>query len=204
MARERREPSALRTLVVEDDGVVREAFVTWLSSQLGLRIVAAVGSGEDALDVLDEVRPDLGLLDIGLPGIDGFATCERLLERAPGLRVVMVTVFAAPEHEHRALDAGAHGLVAKSSDPGVLEWAITEVTGGGTYVDAAILGSRPLSSRECQVLTALAHGMNAVEVARALNLSYNTVRDHVESAKEKLGVETRNEAIAEVARRGLA
>jgi two-component system response regulator DesR len=191
----------IRVLLAEDQGMVRGALATLLGLEDDIEVAGEAARGDEAIERALELRPDVVLLDIEMPGADGLEVTAVLRDRAPGVRVLIVTTFGRPGYLRRAMEGGAAGFLLKDAPAPELAAAIRRVAAGERVVDpglaAAALseGDSPLTPREREVLGAsLRHGTVA-EIADALHLSPGTVRNHLSSAIQKLGVRTRAEAL---------
>jgi len=198
----------IRVLLAEDQAMVRGALVSLLGLEDDIEVVADVGRGDEVLDAARAAQPDVALLDIGLPGIDGLAVAERLRDDLPALRVVMLTTFNRPGYLRRAMEAGAAGFLLKDAPAAELARAIRDAFAGRRVVDpglaAAALsqGENPLTAREQEVLEqARRHGTIA-ELAAALHLSHGTTRNHLSAIMQKLDAHSRIEAIRVAEERG--
>ncbi len=159
--------------------------------------MAEVARGDEVLSAALETTPDVAVLDIELPGTDGLQAAERLRERLPACRVVMLTTFGRPGYLRRAMAAGARGFLLKESPAGALAAAIRRVMAGDVVVEpdlalsALRAGESPLSARERDVLDAARSGQTIASLAVELHLSEGTVRNHLSAAIQKLGSRTR-------------
>ena len=195
----------IRVLLAEDQGMVRGALAALLALEDDLEVVAQVGRGDEVLDAARAARPDVALLDIEMPGLDGIAAAALLRDALPRCRIVMLTTFGRPGYLRRAMEAGASGFLVKDGSADDLAAAIRRVVAGGRVVDpelaAAALqtGEDPLTPREREVLVQAEHGGTVGAIARALHLSEGTVRNYLSQAIGKTGAATRVEA-ARVAR----
>lgn len=200
----------IRILVVDDHPVVCSGLTSMLRVQPELDIVGTASSGEEALDLVRRQCPDLVLLDLRMPGMDGIAVLKALktFEKRP--RVVVLTSYEREEDIYRAIRAGAQGYLLKDTTESEMTTAIFEVHAGKRYIPrqiAARLADRmtrsDLTARELQILEHVADGSTNKEIAANLNISENTVRHHVNSIMEKLVVSDRTEAVATAIRSGL-
>ncbi|WP_418063457.1 response regulator [Pimelobacter simplex] len=191
----------IRLLLADDQALVRGALSALLGLERDLEVVAEVGTGEEAVAVAAELRPDVALLDVEMPGIDGITACARLRAVAPGTRVLIVTTFGRPGYLRRALQAGASGFVVKDTPAPQLADAVRRVHQGLRVVDPALAtdslvsGESPLTGRESDVLRAARDGASVAAIAGALFLSEGTVRNHLSSAIGKTGASNRTEAV---------
>ncbi|AIY18098.1 response regulator [Pimelobacter simplex] len=191
----------IRLLLADDQALVRGALSALLGLERDLEVVAEVGTGEEAVAVAAELRPDVALLDVEMPGIDGITACARLRAVAPATRVLIVTTFGRPGYLRRALQAGASGFVVKDTPAPQLADAVRRVHQGLRVVDPALAtdslvsGESPLTGRESDVLRAARDGASVAAIAGALFLSEGTVRNHLSSAIGKTGASNRTEAV---------
>ncbi|MEI7900763.1 MAG: response regulator transcription factor [bacterium] len=205
---------AIAVAVVEDSASVLESLVDILGSAPGIRCVAACPSGEQALATLPALRPEVVLMDISLPGIDGVECVSRLVAKLPGVLVVMLTVHDDTEWIFKALAAGACGYLHKPVRAEELLTAVKGVHAGGspmtgniarkvvqTFIKPASSKTRPrpdeeLTDRERAVLEYLAKGYQYKEIAEQMNVSWHTVHTHIRHIYEKLHVRSRGAAVA--------
>jgi two-component system response regulator DesR len=191
----------IRLLLADDQALVRGALSALLGLEPDLEIVAEVGSGDAVLPAVLEHRPDVALLDVEMPGMDGIAAAAILRDRAPGTRVLIVTTFGRPGFLHRAMKSGASGFVVKDTPAAQLADAVRRVHAGLRVVDPAlatdslVAGESPLTVRETDVLQAARDGSSVAGIARKLNLSEGTVRNHLSAAIGKTGSTNRAEAV---------
>jgi two-component system, NarL family, response regulator DesR len=164
-------------------------------------VVAEVGSGDEVLPAVLVHRPDVALLDVEMPGMDGITATAELRRAAPDTRVLIVTTFGRPGYLRRALQAGASGFVVKDTPAAQLADAVRRVHAGLRVVDPAlatdslVAGESPLTARETEVLQAARDGSSVAAIARKLFLSDGTVRNHLSSAIGKTGATNRAEAV---------
>ncbi|GAA0950962.1 response regulator transcription factor [Nonomuraea longicatena] len=191
----------IRVLLAEDQNLVRGALVALLALEDDITVVADVADGRAAVAAAVEHAPDVALLDVEMPVLDGIAATAAIRTRMPGTRVLILTTFGRPGYLRRAMDAGASGFVVKDIEPDRLADAVRRVRAGRTVVDPALAvaslerGLDPLSEREREVLRAAADGATVATLAVRLRLSEGTVRNHLSSAIGKTGARTRAEAV---------
>ena len=195
--------------IVEDDGELRATFVALIEASAELRFVGAYASAEAALEPIAKTRPDVVLMDIGLPGMTGIECVRRLKETVADTQFVMLTAYDDSDSVFDSLQAGATGYLLKQSPADQIREAIRDVMTGGAPMSAAIARKvvrhfaqhRPaaevaaLSPRERQVLEALSQGQRYKEVADTLGISMDTVRTHIKEVYQKLHVNSRAEAV---------
>jgi two-component system response regulator DesR len=196
----------IRILLADDENLIRDAVASLLALEDDLEVVALAASGPEAVATALKHAPDVAVLDLQMPGLDGVEVAERLATELPGCGVVIVTSHGRPGYLKRALEAGARGFLPKTVSSRVLADVVRQVHDGGRYVDpelaaeAIAAGDSPLTPREADVLDAAADGAQVDEIARRVHLSPGTVRNYLSSAATKLGAANRHEAAA-VARR---
>jgi two-component system response regulator DesR len=198
----------IRLLLADDQGLVRGALAALLSLESDLEVVAEVDRGDLVVPRALEVRPDVAVLDIEMPGLDGIAATAALREALPSCRVLVVTTFGRPGYLRRAMEAGASGFLVKDAPAAQLADAIRRVHSGLRVVDPALAaetlatGESPLTGRERDVLVAARGGGTVADIARLLVLSEGTVRNYLSSAMGKTGARTRAEAVLLAEQRG--
>lgn len=200
----------IRIAVVEDDKTVREGLQMLLNGSPGFSCIAAYASGEEALAGIPEKMPDVVLMDINLPGINGIECILKLKEMDLPLLFIMLTVFEDADAIFRSLSAGACGYLLKHTPPAKLLEAIQDVYRGGSPMSGEIARkvvqsfqhtvekpdtSTNLTKREEEILGLLSQGYFYKEIANSLSISVETVRTHIRNIYEKLQVRTRTEAI---------
>lgn len=190
----------IRIMLVDDHAVVRMGFRLLLEGSPEMKVVAEAESGEEALRTYAEVRPDVLVLDISMPGIGGLEAVSRLLAREPDARILVLSAHEDTMHPRRALKAGALGYLSKRSAAEELIQAIRQVYQRKTFIEPALAqqmavqqlsGDRNpvevLSDKEFKVFLALARGESVLEIAEVLHLSPRTVGTHLYNIKQKLG-----------------
>ncbi len=191
----------IRLLIADDQALVRGALSALLSLESDLEVVAEVGSGLEVLPAVAEFRPDVALLDVEMPGMDGITASAAVRSAYPATRVLIVTTFGRPGFLHRAMKSGASGFVVKDTPAAQLADAVRRVNAGLRVVDPSlatdslVAGESPLTPRETDVLVAARDGSSAAVIARRLFLSEGTVRNHLSNAIGKTGAGNRAEAV---------
>ncbi|WP_405484320.1 response regulator [Nocardia sp. NBC_00511] len=198
----------IKLLIADDQALVRGALAALLQLESDLDVVAEVGRGDEVLEAVARTAPDVALLDVEMPGLDGISAAAQLHAVHPEVRILMVTTFGRPGYLRRAIDAGASGFVVKDTPARELADAVRRVHMGLRVVDPALAtetlttGTSPLTAREREVLAAAADGATAGAIAKQLHLSEGTVRNHLSSAIGKTGTKTRTEAVRAAERLG--
>ncbi|WP_037362411.1 response regulator transcription factor [Amycolatopsis orientalis] len=191
----------IRVLLADDQAMVRGALATVLGLEADIEVVAQVGTGDEVVAAAKETAPDVALLDVQMPGMDGLTAAAELKTALPACRVIICTTFGRPGYLARAMAAGAAGFVVKDAPPEQLVEAVRRVHSGLRVVDPALAaeslatGTSPLTARERDVLSAAKDGSTVADIAKALFLSDGTVRNHLSSAIGKTGARTRAEAV---------
>jgi len=191
----------IRLLLADDQALVRGALAALLSLEADLEVVAEVGRGDEVVEAARNARPDVALLDVEMPGLDGLAATAALRAALPSCKVLVVTTFGRPGYLRRAMSAGASGFVVKDTPARQLADAVRRVAAGLRVVDPGLAaeslaaGESPLTAREADVLRAARDGGTIADLAAVLGLSEGTVRNHLSSAIGKTGARTRAEAV---------
>ena len=207
---EERTARSLTILVADDHPMVREGLVAVINRQSDMRVVAEAVNGREAVEKFVTLRPDIALLDLRMPMMDGIEAVMSIYEQAPEARLVIVTTYQSEEDIYRALRAGAQGYLLKDAPVEDLIECIHTVGDGKTWIPPAVgaklarrVTERSLTAREMEVTRALAKGKSNKEIGVALNISEGTVKVHVTHMLEKLKVTGRTEAIGAAVKRGL-
>ena len=191
---------SLRLLIIDDHAVVREGLEAMLGAAPGFERIATAASTEEALPICESLRPHVVLLDLRMPGSDGFNALEIIHQRWPNIRVLILSASATAAEVSLARRNGAAGYLSKSADRATLTDAIRSVARGAVVFsqDATPSASScpALSARELEVLRHLGRGLSNQELGRVLGISPETVKSHIKSIFHKLGVADRAEAIA--------
>ncbi|MDQ5878454.1 MAG: hypothetical protein QG638_1186, partial [Pseudomonadota bacterium] len=190
--------TAIRILLVDDHQLVRDGLHSRLGETPGIEVVGEAGTGSEALALAAELRPDLVLLDIGLPDMSGLDVAAQLADVAPGSRALMLSMYDNREYVISAIRAGAAGYVLKDASSKEIITAIRAVAAGGSYYSAPLTtalatgGSEPplLTEREREILILVAQGNSNKRIAQQLDVSVRTVETHRLNLRKKLGVET--------------
>jgi len=191
---------SIRLLIADDQALVRGALAALLDLEPDLDVVSEVGRGDEVIEAARATEPDVALLDVEMPGLDGIEAASALRAAVLGVRVLMVTTFGRPGYLRRAMEAGAAGFVVKDTPATQLADAVRRVHQGLRVVDPSlaaetlVAGTSPLTGRESDVLRAAREGGTVADIAKELHLSEGTVRNHLSAAIGKTGARTRAEA----------
>lgn len=186
----------IRVLVADDHAVMRDGLKSVLEAA-GMHVVAQAGDGREAVRKAVDIGPDVVLLDIAMPGLNGIEAAAQLREKCPGARIVMLSMHSSSEHVHRALEAGAAGYLLKESAAAEIVAAVRSVHAGRQYLSEAVRaferheGASPLarlSARERQVLQLVVEGRSSAEIAAIVHLSPKSVDSYRSRLMKKLGV----------------
>ena len=210
----------IKILIADDHLIIRQGLRLILETESDFELVGEASDGAEAVSLCQKLTPDVALMDLRMPNMDGLTAIERLRAEQPGVAVVILTTFNEDELMFRGLQAGAHGYLLKDTDRATLFDTIRAAARGETLLKPDIMarllaranapasasppgGPPTLTEREQQVLTAVARGGRSKEIAAQLGISERTVKAHLASIYNKLGVDSRAAAIAVAAQRGL-
>jgi two-component system response regulator NreC len=185
---------AIRVVVGDDHALVRAAIRALLESA-GIEVVSEAGDGRQLLRDVRSKRPDVALVDLSMPLLNGIEASRRIARAVPETRVVVLSMFDDPAYERRARDAGAWGYVAKDDAPARLIDVIERVSEGERCLRCEPAQSDPLSPREREVLQLIAEGKTSEQIAVIMNRSVHTVRNHRARLMRRLGVRTASELV---------
>jgi len=209
----------IRILVADDHLIIRQGLRLILETQDGFELVGEAANGAEAIRLCSELNPDVVLMDLRMPGMDGLAAIEKLRQSKPDISVVILTTFNEDELMLRGLHLGAKGYLLKDTDreslfdtiraaargetllkPDVMIKLMTKVDGAATFTK---VGESLLTEREMEVLEGVARGERSKEIALRLGITERTVKAHLASIYNKLGVDSRAAAIAVAAQKGM-
>lgn len=208
---------SIRIVVADDHPIVRAGIIGLLEAEAGLEVVGEAADGAEAVAVAASERPDLVLMDLRMPHLDGAAATARILAEVPGTRVLVLTTYETDDHILAAIEAGASGYLLKAAPQAEIVAGIRAVAAGETVLapsiaaklvsrvraDAAPVTSPSLSPRELEVLRLVADGRSNPEIARALFIGEATVKTHLLHVFEKLGVNDRTRAVTRAMELGI-
>jgi DNA-binding NarL/FixJ family response regulator len=209
--------SRIRLVVVDDHALFRRGLISLLEEMSEFQILGEASNGQDALQVIEKVKPDIVLLDINMPILDGIQTLAEIRKTNPDLKVLMLTISQNDEDLIGAIVTGANGYVLKNTEPETLRSTIMQVSAGNSVLSPEITAKvlqavrrsqadhnrGLLSEREVEVLRCLARGQTTAQVANVLFISENTVKTHIRHILEKMEVNNRAEAVARAAQMDL-
>lgn len=209
--------SPIRVIVVDDHEIVRAGLGVLLSREPDLHIAGMAESGEEGLRLMDELSPDVAVVDYSLPGMSGVEVCQAAKVRHPQLPVIMLTTYLDDEVIQNSLEAGARAYVYKDVEGRDLKRAIRAVVRGEAVLDPKVAGrvarwaararkltgDSVLSARETEVIRLVARGASNLQIAEEMGLSINTIKTYVRRVLEKLECKSRSQAAAVASRRGL-
>jgi DNA-binding NarL/FixJ family response regulator len=195
----------IRVAIVDDHAVVRGGLQQLLSAEHDLEVVGTASGGDEAYELVQRASPDVVLMDLSMPGVDGIEATRRIVRDSPAVHVVVLTSFADKKRILDALEAGAVGYLLKDADPAEVAVAVRAAVAGGSPLDpkaAKVLlearrDSRPaasLTARELEVLALVADGLANKNIARRLGISERTVKSHLTSVFQAIGVVDRTQA----------
>jgi DNA-binding NarL/FixJ family response regulator len=196
---------ATRCLAVDDHSTVRQGLALLFGAADDLELVGTVDNGEEAVEAIERLQPDVVIMDVRLPGVDGISAVKRIQQSESSVKTVIFSAYGDKRLLSDALAAGARGYVMKGSPPEDLLRAIRTVTAGKAFVDPSLsptllmtdgVADAPLSEREREILQLLAEGYHTEEVARRIGLSAETVKSDTKRAIQKLEADTRVHAVA--------
>jgi len=209
----------IRVLIVDDHAIVRKGASALLSTERDIQVVGEAADGQEAVAKSQALQPDVILMDLVMPNLDGIEATRQITAQQPGVRILVLTSFAADDKVFPAIQAGALGYLLKDSSPGELVHAIRQVHRGEPSLDSALASkvlyaiahptqtqptSDPLTGRELEVLLLIAQGRSNREIADKLVITETTVRAHVSSILSKLHLASRTQAALYALREGLA
>lgn len=189
----------IRVVLADDEGLIRTALATLLPLEGDITVVAEASDGHEALAAFAEHKPDVLVLDLEMPGVDGLDVAGSVLSQHPDQAILMLTRHARPGMLRSALRLGVRGFLGKQSSPDTIAEAINHVAGGGRHVDPsvsaqALIDDCPLTEREKDVLRVASDGYSVSDISRILHLAPGTVRNYLSSAIGKTHTTTRHDA----------
>ncbi len=204
----------ITVLLVDDHSLVRKGFRRMLEDDPDITVIGEAGSGREAIEIAEQLRPSVVVMDMSMPEMDGVEATREIRRRMPEMPVLIVSMYSQENYVRNAFDAGAQGYILKNADEVDLAAAIRDVAAGKQVIDPG-LGSAPaagsggedslarLTPRERQILQLIAEGNSNKEIAALLNLSVNTVAVHRANLMDRLGVHRTAELVLYAIRKGL-
>jgi DNA-binding NarL/FixJ family response regulator len=206
----RMETKKIRIMVIDDQAVVRQGFVSLISTVLDMEIVAEGSNGREAVELFRQHQPDITLIDLRMPLMSGVEAIAEIRREFPGARIIVLTTYDGDEDIYRSVQAGAQGYLLKDMFFEELESAIRKVHGGARLIPgsvaerlAARMSSSELTGRELEVLRQIVDGKSNKEIANVLSISEATVKSHINNILSKLGVSDRTQAATRALQRGI-
>jgi len=211
-------PAKVRVLIADDHPVVREGLVTMLSRENDIEVVGEAQNGKVAIDKARELRPDIVLMDLRMPEVDGIEAMRRIKADNPQVKFIVLTTYDNDEYIFKGIEAGARAYLLKDAPRSELFKAIRAVYKGESLIEPAIAGKvldrfaelsrhtqspEALSERELEVLTLIARGTSNKLIATSLNIGESTVKTHIQNIFHKLNVNDRTEAVTEAIKKGI-
>ena len=191
----------VKVLIADDHAVVRMGIASLLGTRKDISVVGDAFDGEDAVSKALALRPDVVIMDLMMPRLDGISATTEIISKAPGTKILLLTTFSSSENIAKALKAGALGAAMKSSSNDDLIAAVLAVAQGGRYLTSEVeqlLAEDPplpdLSQRQLQILESIARGLTNREISTQLDISLESVKSHIKIILEKLGAASRTEA----------
>jgi DNA-binding NarL/FixJ family response regulator len=209
-------PEPIRILLADDHAVVRSGLRRLLEQNVEMQVIAEAESGEQAYQLFNELKPDVVVMDLSMPGMGGLEAIRRMMVRSPLARVVVFSMHENAAFAFQALNIGAKAYVAKSGMAEDLVIAVRKAASGGTYISPAVAQkmamqtvsgedalSKKLSAREFEVFRLIAEGRSAEDIGHLLNISQKTVANYQTMIRQKLGVNSPVELVRLAIRHGL-
>ena len=199
----------IRILIADDHALLRRGLVTLLKYQKDFSIIGEAANGEDAVRKTIELKPDVVIMDLSMPVLDGVEASRQIRAAQPAARILILTTFGTSVDVARAVKAGASGALVKDSDDDDLLAAIRTVASGGSVFSpeiAAVMNEPPppeLTNRQREILESIVHGLGSDAIAAKLGISSDAVNQHINAIRQKLGAANRTEAVAIALRKHL-
>jgi len=201
---------AIRVMVADDHPVVREGLAALIGRQPDMSVVGEAANGQEAIELFRQQRPDVALMDLRMPQVDGIGAIQAIHTEFPNAHILVLTTYEGDEDIYRGLRAGAQGYLLKDTPREALLEAIRAASSGQTRLPAEMatklaerLRSPEMTARELEVLQLIAAGHSNQEIAKALFIAESTVKAHVNSILSKLGVNDRTQAVMKAVKRGI-
>ena len=197
-------------LIIDDHAILRMGLASLLNAKKDIEVIGDAANGRTGIQKILKLHPDVVIMDLMMPGMDGTETTRQLLAKAPDSKVLILTTFGTSDGITHALDAGAKGAIMKNCDFGELVTAIRTVAKGEEYLSPEVRRIitkdppiAPLSPRQAEILQSIVRGLSNPDIAKQLGISLDMVKEHTEALFQKLGVANRPEAVAIALRKHL-
>jgi two-component system, NarL family, response regulator len=201
---------AIQILIADDHAIFRQGLATIINRDPDMNVIAQAENGEQAIALFEEHQPDVTLMDLRMPEVEGVAAISAICAATKSARIIVLTTYDSDEDIYRGLQAGAKGYLLKETEPDELLNAIRTVHRGQQYIPPDVgaklvqrLSNPELSERELAVLRSLAQGMSNADIAAALSIGEGTVKSHVNRILNKLDVSDRTQAVIVAVKRGI-
>ena len=211
-------PAKIRVMISDDHTVVREGLSAMLSREKDIEVVGEAVNGNEAIEKARDLKPDIVLMDLRMPEVDGVEAMRRIRTENPDIKFIVLTTYDNDEYIFQGIEAGARAYLLKDSPREEMFKAIRVVSEGGSLIEPAVAGKvldrfaqlsrqaqvpESLSEREVEVLSLIAKGTSNKIIATSLNIGESTVKTHIQSIFNKLGVNDRTEAVTEAVKKGI-
>lgn len=211
-------PAKIRVMITDDHPVVREGLSAMLSREKDIEVVAEAANGNEAIVKARDLKPDIVLMDLRMPEVDGVEAMRRIRTENPDIKFIVLTTYDNDEYIFQGIEAGARAYLLKDSPREEMFKAIRVVSEGGSLIEPAVAGKvldrfaalsrqvqipEALSEREVEILKLIAQGTSNKIIATSLNIGESTVKTHIQSIFNKLGVNDRTEAVTEAIKKGI-
>ena len=202
--------SKIKILIIDDHAILRMGLASLLNAKSGIEVIGDAANGKTGIPKVLKLQPDVVIMDLMMPGMDGTETTRQLLAKAPDSKILILTTFGTSDGITRALEVGAKGAIMKNCDFGELVTAIRTVAAGKSYVSPEIkriISNDPpvatLSPRQSEILRSIVRGLSNPDIAKQLGISLDMVKEHVETLFQKIGASNRAEAVSIALRKHL-
>ena len=203
--------TAIRILIVDDHSIVRQGLTAMIENEPDMTVVGQVGDGQEAINLFRQLQPDVTLMDLRMPHMNGVNATVAICAEFAHARIIILTTYDGDEDIYRGLRAGAKGYLLKDAEPDALLNAIHIVHSGQQYIPSEVaaklvqrMDNPELSDRELEVIHLMVQGLSNHDIAAALNITESTVKFHINRILSKLGVSGRTQAVVKALKRGLA
>ena len=200
----------ISVLIIDDHAILRMGLASLLNAKGGIEVIGDAANGQTGIQKAIKLKPDVVVMDLMMPGMDGTETTAQLIARAPDAKILILTTFGTSDGITHAIKAGAKGAIMKNCDFGELLTAIRTIAKGEQYISPEIVRIisndppvAPLSPRQTEILQSIIRGLSNPDIAKQLGISLDMVKEHTEALFQKLGVANRPEAVAIALRKHL-